>query len=41
MGRMLFAPLAVLFQLDLPLNLLFVFAGPVIQALAFCALELN
>ena len=33
------APLTIFLQFDFALNLFFVFAGPVIQAFAFCALE--
>jgi len=35
------APLTIFLQFDFPLNLLFILAGPVIQAFAFCALELD
>ena len=38
---MFFAPFTILFEFDLPFNLLFVLAGPVVLALAFCALELD
>jgi len=37
--RMFSAPLTIFLQFDFALNLFFVFAGPVIQAFAFCALE--
>lgn len=41
MRRMFPAPLTIFLQFDFPLYFLLVFAGPVILALAFCALELD
>ncbi len=39
MRSMCFTPLAVFFEINLALNFLFVFAGPIVNTLAFGALQ--